>query len=130
MRERAPCAVCGCDMAVTPRGVVFSHRTPDGVRRCPGMGNPPGRGPTGDPDIDATLVAIAGEVAPGARHAARVLRHLGPLLRDTRTRRGLTLRQLAPLVNVDKGTLSHIENGLHPSMATALKLLDWIGGAA
>lgn len=127
---RADCSVCGRDYAVTPRGLIFSHRTPDGARRCPGMGKPPGRGPTGDADIDATLVGVAGGPAPSARHAAHVLRHLGELLRDTRQRRELTQDEAAFQMGLTQAELSRFESGDRPpNHRRLLRILDWIGGA-
>ena len=50
---RGACSVCGGSYAVTPRGVIFSHRA-EGGRRCPGMGQPP----AGDAHDDRELVHL------------------------------------------------------------------------
>ncbi|GAA5064842.1 transcriptional regulator with XRE-family HTH domain [Thermocatellispora tengchongensis] len=53
---------------------------------------------------------------------------LGDRLRDLRKERGLTLRQLAALIDVSPGLLSQIENGTtDPSLTTVRKLADAFG---
>jgi hypothetical protein len=43
--SRAPCSVCGCDVAVTPKGNTWSHAAPGVAIRCKGSGHPPARAP-------------------------------------------------------------------------------------
>jgi hypothetical protein len=43
--SRAPCSVCGCDVAATTKGVARAHPAPGLAIRCAGSGRPPARAP-------------------------------------------------------------------------------------
>ncbi|MGD0165907.1 MAG: helix-turn-helix transcriptional regulator [Gaiellaceae bacterium] len=48
-------------------------------------------------------------------------------LRLTRKQRGLSLRDVAEEIGVSPSTLSRVERGAAPDLATLNKLIDWLG---
>jgi transcriptional regulator with XRE-family HTH domain len=52
---------------------------------------------------------------------------LGPLLRERREALGLSLREAAQASKVPVATLSRIEQGRTPDLATFRRVVEWIG---
>lgn len=57
------------------------------------------------------------------------MRRIGDALRETRTKRGLTLDQAAPQLGMTKSQLSYYERGFvsGPDVNTVYKLCQWMG---
>lgn len=55
------------------------------------------------------------------------LEELGPLLKGRRAKLGLSLREAAESSGVPMATLSRIEQGRMPDLATFIRVVEWLG---